>query len=226
MNLSFSPGRHRLSAILCSLLLAVMASGVCLAGNQDQLLVVVQDGKYGFIDHTGKIVIPPHFLWALDFSNDLGTAYVCGRNVSIDSSGALFPLRVAEEGQLEPMRAGAKSGFVNATGEFEITPVFDDALPFSEGLAAVQVGDKWGFIDSAGRTAIKPQFDSAFYFQEGIGLVESDSGFALIDRSGKTLTSGLEYVDQIADGRVPASREGKSGYLDLQGNTAIPFVYE
>ena len=64
----------------------------------------MQNGKYGYIDDDGKVVIGPQFIWADNFWRGLGTVFVCGRYVSIDPSGALHPLRVALDGQLEPKK--------------------------------------------------------------------------------------------------------------------------
>ena len=205
---------------------ALTASCVCLGSDLDEPLVIVQDGKYGFIDHAGKIIIRPQFIYAEDFWHGVGTVYVCGRYLSIDSSGMLFPLRITLPGHLEPRREGQKVGFVEADGQFKINPRFDDALPFSDGLAAVQIGGKWGFVNASGHLVIKPQFEAAYYFREGVGIVEAGSGDELIDRSGKVLASGLQFVDLVFDGRVPATRDGKNGYLDLRGKVAIPFIYE
>lgn len=41
---------------------------------------------------------------------------------------------------------GNKIGFVDANGEWVITPQFEEVLPFSEGVAAVKVDGKWGYI--------------------------------------------------------------------------------
>ena len=115
---------------------------------------------------------------------------------------------------------------MDSSGWFRIAPNFDEVLPFSEGLAAVRSGDQWGFIDTSGNFAIPPRFAAAFYFREGVGTAELDSGFVLIDRSGAILASQLEYVDMIAEGRVPVTRNQKAGYLDLAGKVAIPFLYD
>ena len=89
------------------------------------------------------------------------------------------------------------------------------------------VGDKWGFIDTRGHVVIQPQFKAAFYFWEGgVGTVESDRGYELIDKTGVVLAKGYGFVVPISEGRVPVSRGDMWGYLDLQGNTVIPFVYE
>jgi hypothetical protein len=218
--------RRKLRFRLWPVLVAVLGSGICNAGSRNEPLVVVQNGKYGYIDHVGKVIIRPQFIWADDFWRGLGTVYVCGRYVSIDSSGAVLPLRTAIEGHLEPQKEGKRFGFVDASGQFRIPPTFDDVLPFSEGFAAVRSGEKWGFLNTSGHIVIHPQFEAAYYFREGVAVTESDSGDVLIDTSGKVLAQGFRAVDLIADGRVPASRGDKAGYLDLRGQVAIPFVYD
>ena len=44
-----------------------------------------------------------------------------------------------------------KVGFINRTGKFVIKPVYDDAMPFKDGCAAVNNNGKWGFIDENGK---------------------------------------------------------------------------
>ena len=190
-------------------------------------LVVVKDGKYGYINHKGEVVIRPQFLWGTHFVDGFATVYVCGRLVSIDESGRLVPLRPANKHELRPRRRSGKVGFVDASGQFKINAIFDDALPFSDGLAAVRAGDLWGFIDSSGHEVIPPVFKGAYYFHEGAGTAETNNGPVLIDKTGKVIASGIDLVHGIvAEGRVPASRNDKYGYLDLRGNAAIPLIYD
>jgi hypothetical protein len=59
--------------------------------------------------------------------------YVCGHYLSIDASGALHPVRTALSGGLEVQTQGDKAGFVDEHGQFKIKPIFDEALPFSDG---------------------------------------------------------------------------------------------
>ncbi len=207
-------------------LLCAISPVICVAGDKDEPLVVVQNGKYGFIDHQGNFVLKPQFIWADDFYQGLGTVYVCGQYLSIDSAGNLFPRRIAAKDHLEPERRNNKVGFVDEEGQFKISPVFDDALPFSGGLAAVKVGEKWGFVDATGRQVIPPRFDAAYYFRDSVAVVELDSGELLIDTTGKPVASGYKVVDLVTAGRIPASRDDKEGFLNAQGETAIPFLYE
>lgn len=217
---------YKFCLAICLVLLAATSSLICVAGGRGEPLVVVQNGKYGYIDHHGNFVIKPQFIWADDFWQGLGTVYVCGQYLSIDSAGNLLPRRIALKGHLESKRLDNKVGFVDAGGEFKIGPIFDDALPFSGGLAAVKVGEKWGFVDATGSQVIPPKFEAAYYFRDGVAVAELNSGEVLIDKMGKTVATGYGIVDLVMAGRVPASHGDKEGYLDPQGEVAIPFLYE
>jgi hypothetical protein len=191
-------------------------------------LVVVQNGKYGYIEHDGTVLVQPQFFWASDFENGFGRIYVCGRVVSIDVSGKLLPPQTAQgKNELRPKRVGRKFGFVDASGRLTVDASFDDVLPFSDGMAAVRIRDKWGFIDTTGRTVIPPTFEAAFYFREGVATATKDDDTVLIDKSGKVLARGFEQLHGvIAQGLVPVSRNDKYGYLDLHGAIAIPLMYD
>ena len=208
--------------------MALAAPSACAHKIGDQLLLVVQAGKYGYIDHNGRIAIQPQFIWSDDFWRGFASVYVCGHYVSMDPSGAIVPLRITVPGRLEPRTEGQKVGFVDEHGRFKIEPSFDQALEFSDGLAAVRVGERWGFVDANGKMAIRPQFESAYYFHDGVASVKLGGTDVLIDRSGQVLASGVEVMLEglPADERVPARKDDKSGYLDLQGHVAIPLIYD
>ena len=50
---------------------------------------------------------------------------------------------------------------------------FNEAKPFSEKLAAVQIGNLWGYIDTKGDIVIPPQYKYAGAFQNGKAIVET-----------------------------------------------------
>lgn len=57
-----------------------------------------------------------------------------------------------------------------------IAPQYEDAMPFSEGLAAVKKDGKWGYIDESGAVVIPFQFDRAYGFNEGYAIVGNSLG--------------------------------------------------
>jgi hypothetical protein len=60
-----------------------------------------------------------------------------------------------------------RMGFIDRFGEVVISPTFQNAGPFSEGLARVQAGGLWGYIRPDGSMAIPPQFVDASDFSAG-----------------------------------------------------------
>jgi len=209
----------------------VLAASIGAYGQQEQIvlnqpLVVIRDGKFGYIDHSGNVVIPPRFYWGGIFSNGFAKVYVCGREVSINVTGRIQPLRVESDGGLAISHAGSKIGYVDSAGQFRIPARFEDGLPFSEGLAAVKSGGKWGFIDTGAHFQIPPQFDSAYYFHEGVAIAETGNRWVLINQAGRTVSDGFDVLADISEGRVLVSRGGGWGFIDFSGKIVVPLIYD
>jgi hypothetical protein len=49
---------------------------------------------------------------------------------------------------------------------------YDDAKPFSDGLAAVKKDGKWGYIDTGGRVDIPFEYTNVTSFSEGLAAVK------------------------------------------------------
>ena len=207
-------------------LLAGTALGQQMRIVRDEPLPIRQNGKYGYIDHRGRVVIKPQFYWAGDFEDGTAEACVCGRLVSIDRTGRVVPHRFPLAGQpLVPYRKNDKTGFVDAGGQFRIPPRFEEALWFSDGLAAVKIGDKWGFIDASGNVVIAPRFDDAFYFYGDLGVAELDGRSVLIDRKGDVVTA-FDGIAWLAEGRASIGKDSAYEVIDFAGRVIVPPIYQ
>ncbi|HEX7578228.1 MAG TPA: WG repeat-containing protein, partial [Verrucomicrobiae bacterium] len=112
-------------------------------------LAPVKMGRWGYVDASGKVVINPQFDKADVFSEGLAAVKLGG--------GGPAPY---DPRPFAPFGGGGRYGYINPEGKFIINPQFDDAGPFSGGLAAVKMGH-WGFVDKTGKVVINPQFDEA-----------------------------------------------------------------
>jgi hypothetical protein len=65
-------------------------------------------------------------------------------------------------------------GYIDKNENWIIRERFDQAFPYSQGLACVQYYDKWGYIDKNGQWTIQPRFDKAKPFSEGLACVKID----------------------------------------------------
>jgi hypothetical protein len=196
-------------------LLAICIACAASQGSDDKstggLLLITQDGKYGYIDRTGKEVIAPRFDYAMNFSDGTARVQVGDKWTYINEKGELlgkkfdkpFRFQDKEYDFAEGMAAyriggkekrtpdgyhtvvvGGRYGYIDKSGAIVIQVSFDGAGSFCEGLAAVKTGDKWGYIDKQGRTAIRPQFDLAKEFKRGLARVVLNGKWGFINNKG------------------------------------------
>jgi len=81
-------------------------------------------------------------------------------------------------------------GFIRQTTREEvIPPIYDDALDFSEGLAAVCLANKWGYINSTGKVIIPLKYKVALSFKDDQAKVYANGTWINIDKYGNQVTS-------------------------------------
>lgn len=195
------------------------------------------EGKWGYIDNTGKFALPPAYSSAQRFQ----------------ANG----LAVAAEGD--------KVGLIDPTGRFIVEPIYQSIRDFSDGLAIVTdeggfsvmdshgniISEKYpfiagykegraayyieaagggllyGYLGENGQTAIEPSYEYAGDFDGGIAVAKlSENNYAIIDKSGKKLKElKYSYVSSvISDGMIPFAQnqeDGKYGYLNSKGDAVI-----
>jgi hypothetical protein len=132
---------------------------------------------FGYLDTTGREVIPPKWLDATDFSNGLAWVMNKDRRGYIDKAGKLvlefdenvFGLPFSEG--LAPLANDKyKWGYINRDGEWVIEPQWDEAMNFKNGMAMVNDLAKWGYIDTTGQLVIKYGYDWAKDFTDGVAF--------------------------------------------------------
>lgn len=163
------------------------------------LIAVQIDGKWGFMDDTGKLAIPAKYDWVFAFSEGLAA-------VSVDR----------------------QVGFINHSGEWAIMPQFRVAAPFSEGMGPVRVGDVFRFIDHSGQQAIATDYRYVSQFSEGLAAVrglKSDL-WGYIDKKGAfQILPKFDHAGDFAEGLacVSSKAEHRSGYINHAGELVISF---
>src|SRR5215831_16858747 len=154
--------------------------------------------KYGYIDTTGQLTIPPQFRSAQSFSDGLAAVQTetDGNWGYIDKTGKVVippgfvTAEYFSEGLARVQTHEGKNVYVDKTGKVT-TPPWNQTMPnmtigrFKDGLARIRVGGKVGFIDSTGKVVIEPLFDHASQFSEGLAPVKISKKWGFIDRSGE-----------------------------------------
>lgn len=154
---------------------------------------VDEEGKYRFIDYTGKII------------NDLiyDSVYL-GSHSTLD--------RLFFNGILG-VQNDNKWGFVNNSGDLFIDPVFEKVEYFDyRGHAIVKKNGKWGVINLKGETVIDFLFDSIFNYdlEHKVIKTQKDNLFGLIDFNNEII------IPHLAD-----SMWLKDGYVDVRTKKSV-----
>ena len=114
-----------------------------------------RNGKWGYKNQKGAVVIQPAFDEAFQFSE----GYAC---VEKDS----------------------KLGYIDMEGKQVIDYIYDCANSFSEGLACVTKDDKTGYIDYSGNYVFEPNFEKGTPFKDGKAMIKQDGKWGVLSKDG------------------------------------------
>ncbi len=162
---------------------------------------VMKDGKTGFRDLDGNVVIEPKYESAEMFSEGLSA-------VTLSEKGL--------------------TGYINTKGEMVIPPSFEYAGSFGNGLASFRAHDLYGFIDRTGKEVIAPQYAWVDQFSEGFCVVRDSSGqHAFIDTSGVPLTEfKFQYARAFEGGTAKVQLGNKWGAIDKEGAVVVDLIHQ
>ena len=114
-----------------------------------------RNGKWGYKNQKGAVVIQPAFDEAFQFSE----GYAC---VEKDS----------------------KLGYIDMEGKQVIDYIYDCANSFSDGLACVTKDDKTGYIDYSGNYVFEPIYEKGTPFKDGKAMIKQDGKWGVLSKDG------------------------------------------
>ncbi|MBQ8545178.1 MAG: WG repeat-containing protein [Alistipes sp.] len=208
------------------------------------LAVVELNGKYGYIDKTGKEVISLKYEEAGAFEEGLAVVVLDGKMGYVNKSGKEIGFIYDEvhfRNGFARVKLNDKYGFVDKNGNEVTSLKYDDASFFSEGLAMVKLNGKWGFIDKTGKEIIPLKYDDASFFSEGLAKVNFDGekdyllgnewilkgGWGFIDKTGKeVIPLKYDYAWDFEEGLAAVELNEKWGFIDKTGKEVIPLKYD
>ena len=197
------------------------------------LAQVEKNNKFGFIDMTGKEVIPLIYDQASFFSEGVAFVLKDGKYGFIDQNGKEVTPFINYNA--ESVSKGMATNHINKKWSFvtlsNSQSEYSDLAVFSEGLAGVSKSEKWGFINNHGKMIIPYQYDEVSAFSEGVSAVKIDGKCEYINIKGETIISlndRYKIINPFSEGLAIVSN-GKNnlihGYIDMTGNEVIPQIY-
>ena len=197
---------------------------------------VKQNGKWGFIDRKGNVVITPQFDSTDKFSGGIACVSLNGKQGLINKTGkfvipAEYDMIEVTSEDLVSFKKDGKYGYMDKTGNILIPARFEQCYGFNEGMAAVEVNGKWRFIDIKGELTIPAQYTCVVPFSEGLAAVEIDDKWGAIDQAGNLVIpagfddafffdKGLAFVEQednIYSGWFFIDKQGRRHFTEAEG---------
>lgn len=166
------------------------------------LLPIVINDKYGYINQNGDIVIEPQYDWA-----------------------GLFYESLAVIKMVDEDNPAGKFGYIDSTGRIVVSPMFDAAGNYCQGWARVKQGrGSFIYVDKTGRAPIPSQFFECYNVMSfPIPVrVERSSKAGFVDKKGEyVIEAKFDVARPFVDGYAVVGLNNKQGYINLKGDFII-----
>ncbi len=190
------------------------------------LYPVLVDGKVGYIDRSGRLIVPakyePTGKIGIDAisqaSPPIGMEYWQNRRVTWG--------RGFNEGRAA-LRTGRGWQMIDSRGRMLLDRPLDVLGELNHGLAGFAVGDKYGLVDQNGKVRVAARSKIMPVFRGGFWLVESGGYMGLLDDQGRQITGTInESLLWPTEGLIAVRRGGKWGFVDFTGREVIPCQFD
>lgn len=207
----------------------------------DGLMAFKRSEKWGYVDTSVKVLIPPSFDCGRDFLDGLATLEVNEKWGVIDHSGEwtippkfkeIHPFQPSERitgfktdvDQLgRPCEGDRDWGFLNRRGEIVVEPRFSHLCFTSNGLtpAAIWTGKQtnYGFVDEWGDWIVTPRFDAcdAVFVNDALGAAVNDRWGVVNREGGWIIEPRFTYAEAFHEGLSKVYVGGKYEGIRLFG---------
>lgn len=224
--------KHATLISLFALLMGLFVS----CSNNDELIPVALEGKWGYINNKGEYVITPRFYSAEYFHEKLACVKTLDGNVGYIDANANFVVKPEykggskfSEGFAMVVKNGGHPACIDNQGKVVFTlNTARKLFTFQQGLAAFQDSSKkYGYVNTQGKVVIEPKYDDALAFSEDLAPVKVDGKWGYIDKKGKMVISvQFASAKTFNEGLAAVSDGYNWGYIGSNGLFVIDPQFE
>jgi hypothetical protein len=160
---------------------------------KEQLALINENGKYGFINRKGNIVIQPKY--------DLARPFVTG---------------------LAAVKVRHQWGFINYDGKIVIPIRYNSVTDFDRGIAIIEKNKKYGILNSNGKMVVGFLYDALKLGGRGF-FAKKNNKWGSIDKNGKEVFEFIydEIVDVYGVDGYLGKKDKKNRLIDVEGNLIV-----
>ncbi len=195
------------------------------------------DCKWGYLDGSGNVIVPPLYESARDFDEEIGRVKKSTGWGALDSDGREIldfvydEIAVGGAGGPDLLRLGITAdffGLIDTLGRLIIPARYNEFGSPHNGIIGMRVGNRWGFLRMNGDTLIPPRFMEVGAFGQGLAAFRADNRqWGFVNQRGDTIISPAYR----AAGRFHANRawvqyaDQTFAYIDRSGRKVIPQTF-
>lgn len=206
---------------------ALLLAYTCLFGQNNLLLPVKVDGKWGFINDKAEVVIQPVYNHAVDFKGSYAVIKKGNLFGVINKSGnEIIPpiwnaIQVLSD-TLLGVRKDSLWAVIDYTGKQYLPPVCELLQPAFGGCVLYKVERRTGLLDKNGAKLIPPIFDTIYQYRNNYFETILNIHKGLYSPIGKKiLPANNEAIYQYYAGYIVFKTDGKWGAVDMEGTELI-----
>ena len=205
-------------------------------------VAILKDGKWGFADTSGKVVIPLQFERPSQFHHGYAPVTKEGKAGLIDKTGKVVVpflydyIGDYQDGVFSARNFNKKYGYIDSANNTVIPFDYDEVSIawFSGGLAIMKKGTKYGAIDKTNKIVVPFEYDELGIndgFEKGYVRGKKADKNLLVDKTGQIINlPGIDNYETIQpiEGNLFIVKEktsGLEGMIDLTGKIIIPIQY-
>ncbi|WP_299250446.1 WG repeat-containing protein [uncultured Cytophaga sp.] len=141
--------------------------------------VKIKNGRWGYANLKGEIIIPATFRKCLEFTGNLAIVFD-------DEAKQYYFLNInGKRVRSELPKFTIQGGYYSFGGSL-----------FADGLLAVENG-KWGYLNNFGKVAIPVQFAEASVFNGGYATVKLKNDYFVIDTAGNKTAINVKVINGL-----------------------------
>ena len=211
-------------------------------GSENGFWEVKRKGKHGHIDITGKEIIPCVYDDGSYFSEGLAAECLNGKWGMISpQNNVIIPFEYDDiyicRNNLITVKKNGKFGLITRENDVVVDFIYDDIDSWCNRNCIVypaQKGEKWGIIDRSGNVIEDFIYDDAQLLSDNednagefVILLKGEQK-AIYSTKKKGFISDFNYnfIGYLSDNRFLALKDDKVGFIDVNGETIIPFIYD
>lgn len=197
---------------LLLLLFSSCASPLFLTRRNTELNAVIINGKMGYINQKGKLVIPAVF-----------DSTCTGLSNGDCSSETMWG-----DDKFGVVSRNGKKGLIDRKGNFRIDPQYDFLEMNTDSTLLAKKDSKFGIVNLNNQVVFPFVFSEQYFLGHGpvaSGQVEK-TWYLVYYGQNRMVPTDFEHISPFFEGKAEVKKGGKSGFIDTSGRIVIPLIYD